>query len=81
MGRVGPGFRWPGNIPSTRWLGGGPPNTEDNALCLKGSLSRSWIELFLASHLQAIRRKMTYKELFEKKAEDVGIVLRDYEKV
>jgi hypothetical protein len=62
-------------------LGGVAPNTEDIALCLKGLTVAVWIELYLLSHLQAIRRKMAYKELFEKKAEDIGNVRRMSEKV
>lgn len=57
------------------------PNTEEYAVYPKVLLSRSWIELVLSFHLQAIGRKKAYKELFEKMAEDVGFVQKDCEKI
>jgi hypothetical protein len=41
----------------------------------------SWIGFFLLIHLHAIRRRRAYKELFDKMAEDVGIMRRECEKI
>ncbi len=80
MGREGP-FSMVVDLILRSMVRGEAPNTEDQATCLKVLLSWAWIELFLSFHLQAIRGKKAYKALFEKMAEDVGIVQRDCEKI
>lgn len=64
-----------------RMVGERPPTSRNKLWYLKVLLSRSWIELFLSSHLQEIGRGTAYKELFEKMAEDIGYLRRDYEEI
>jgi len=62
-------------------VGRRPPTPEDNALVSEGLAVAVLDRTVLLSHLLATGGGRAYKELFEKMAEDVGIVRRMCEKV